>query len=320
MRDAPLTGTLLVEIGGTHSRCALCDPEGQPGRITRLDNVDYPDLESVIGAYLDETSARPERAALAVAAPVGDHPVTMTNLGWVVDAARLKNRFGFAGVHVVNDFEALACAVPDLEPDELVTVHRAAGDPDSPVAVLGPGTGLGVSGLVPCGDRWYPIRGEGGHVTLAAADDREAEILRRLRQEYGHISAERALSGPGLLVLYATIAAAPKAGAPDDVTRLAAAGDPEAREALELFFRFLGTVCGDLALTLGARGGVYLGGGILPVLREPFLASGFTARYLDKGRYSGYLEAIPVLLIVAETPALRGLARHPEIGRANEPA
>lgn len=310
---------LLVEIGGTHTRCALGDAAGKPERTTLFDNVDYPDLEAVIGEYLNRTDACPKRAALAVAAPVEDGPVKMTNLGWIIDAARLQSHFGFDGIHVVNDFEALACAVPDLSRDELVAVHHAVGTPSSPIAVIGPGTGLGVSGLVPCGDQWHPLRGEGGHVTLAAADDREAEILQRLRPEFGHVSAERVLSGPGLLVLYNAIAAAPKAGSPDAVTHLAATGDPEAREALALFFGFLGTVCGDLALTLGARGGVYLGGGILPALREPFLASGFTARYVDKGRYSGYLETIPVHLIVAETPALRGLIRHPAISQANPP-
>jgi len=311
MRGAGVTGRLLVEIGGTHTRCALADDGGRPQHLALFDNAGYASPEAVIAAYLEAAGERPARAALAVAAPVDGGPVRLTNLGWRVDPQRLQARFGFTGVQLVNDFEALACALPALERDELVTVHAGAADPDAARAVLGPGTGLGVSGLLPCAERWCPIRGEGGHVTLAAADDREAEILQRLRHEYGHVSAERVLSGPGLLALYNTVAAGRPAGSPDEVTRRAAAGERDAGEVLELFFRFLATVCGDLALTLGARGGVYLGGGILPALREPLLASGFPARYLDKGRYRTYLDAIPVYLIVAETPALRGLARHP---------
>jgi len=314
MRQASLEPLLLVDIGGTHTRCAVGISGAPPRRIVVYDNAGFVDLESVIAEYLEASpTARPGRAALAVAAPVTGGPLRLTNRGWRIDGKGLKKRFGFSEVRVVNDFEALACALPALGPGEVIAIHPGTADPEAALAVLGPGTGLGVSGLVPCGDRWYPIRGEGGHVTLAAGDDEEAAILGRLRRAHGHVSAERVLSGPGLLALYAALCDTPTAASSDQVSRLAAAGDRDAGKALELFFRLLATVCGDLALTLGARGGVYLGGGILPALREQLMASGFVDRYRDKGRFSAYLAAIPVSLIIAETPALRGLMRHPDI-------
>lgn len=313
MPAAAVDRVLLIEIGGTHTRCAVTRG-GRPHRLARFDNLDYPDLETVVAAYLDDLAGPPpRRAGLAIAAPVGTRPVRLTNLGWTVDTGRLKKHFGWTSATVVNDFEALACAVPALSRDELMVVHPAAAAAGAAIAVLGPGTGLGVSGLVPCGEGWSPISGEGGHITLAAANDRESEILRRLRGEYGHVSAERVCSGPGLLTLYRLLADKPAADSPLDVTRLARSGDRHASEALELFFQFLGTIAGDYALTLGAGGGVYLGGGILPKVREQLLESGFRRRFIDKGRFSGYLWKIPVHLILADTPALRGLARHPGV-------
>ncbi len=307
-----LNDRLLVEIGGTHTRCAVARDDDQPAHIVVFDNAAHPDLESVIAAYLDETSVPPpRRAALAVAAAVDTRPLRVTNLGWTVDTDQLAQRFGWRQAAVVNDFEALACAVPVLSADELSTIRPGVPRKGAPVAVLGPGTGLGVSGLVPCGDGWFPVRGEGGHVTLAAANDQEEKVLRALRSEHGHVSAERVLSGSGILILYRVAAGGSRADSPSDVTRLADADDEQALAALDLFFHFLGTVCSDLVLTLGARGGVYLGGGILPTMAERLKASGFARRFVDKGRYAGYLDEVPVHLITADTPALRGLLNHP---------
>lgn len=304
---------LLVEIGGTHTRCALSRDGGGPEQVALFRNADYADLETVIDAYLSRRQAAARRAAMAVAAPVHIEPIRVTNLGWTVDTGRLQARFGWADTVLINDFDALACAIPALGAGELFRVRAGAAVENAAIAVLGPGTGLGVSALVPCTEGWQPIGGEGGHVTLAASDEREAELLQALRRRYGHVSAERVLSGPGLLLLYGLIAEPATAASPDAVTRLAGEGDPAAAEALELFFRFLGTVAGDLALTLGALGGVYLGGGILPGLRERLAASGFAARFVDKGRFGAYLADIPVQLILAPTPALRGIRLHPRV-------
>lgn len=314
MPEARLSSLLLVEIGGTHTRCALAGADHVPERTVVFDNADHPHLESVIGAYLQTPGvAPPDRAALAVAAPVDTQPIHLTNLGWTLDSDRLRQRFAWKSATVVNDFEALACAVPTLSRNDVVTIKQGEPAPGAAVAVLGPGTGLGVSGLVPCGDTWYPLSGEGGHVTLAAADDDEARVLETLRRRYGHVSAERILSGPGLLSLYRVLGTERQADSPADVSRLADAGEPRALETLDLFFRFLGTVSSDLALTLGARGGVYLGGGILPLTREHLAGSGFQRRFTDKGRFAAYLERIPVHLIIADNPALRGIALHPDV-------
>jgi len=304
-----MNATLLVEIGGTHTRCAVSGADRRPQQVKVFRNAQHDDLASVISTYLEQAGGpAPAYGALAVAAPVDDELVRLTNLGWTVDRKALARRFGWERATVVNDFEALACALPLLETAELVEVKAGEAVPGAPLAVIGPGTGLGVSGLVQCRGKWCPVPAEGGHVTLPASNDREAEIIRELRQRHGHVSAERVISGPGLLALYRLLASRSRAATPEDVARRADAGDDDAASALDLFFGFLGTVAGDLALTLGARGGVYLGGGILPAMRSRLTGSCFSQRFTGKGRFSPYLEAVPVKLITAREPALRGLA------------
>lgn len=308
-----LTRTLLVEVGGTNTRCAVTD--GEPHTICRFVNSDYVDLTSVLSHYYSKLEGpRPVDALIAVAAPVGGEKVHLTNLDWTVDTAVLKQRFGLQQVTLVNDAAALACAVPFLSNADLLTIQP--GQPNRQaenIAVIGPGTGLATSGLVRHQDRWIPVSGEGGHVTLAAVDNRETDIIARLRKRYDHVSAERVLSGPGLLTLYNILSDAPAAQVPEDVPERASKGDAAALEALDLFFGFLGTVSADLTLTLGARGGLYLGGGILPAVKHGLQHSQFIQRFTSKGRYSSYLSAISVFLIVAETPALQGLNRYPAI-------
>jgi len=314
MRKTNLSPFLLIEIGGTHTRCAVTSGSEPPDRVALFRNAEYADLDAVVAAYLETLDGpQPRRTAIALAGPMDEPPVHLTNLGWTVDTVRLIRRFDWSDVVVMNDFEALACAVPRLRPDELLTLQTGEPAADMPIAVLGPGTGLGVSGLVPCGGQWYPLSGEGGHVTLPAANDHEAELLKALRLDHGHVSAERVLCGPGLLSLYRLLSDRPEANTPADVNRLANAGDHAALETVESFCLFLGTVAADVALTLGARGGVYLGGGILPALRGLLANSGFIERFTDKGRFSTYLESVPVHLITAETPALRGIAVHPRV-------
>ncbi len=171
-----------------------------------------------------------------------------------------------------------------------------------------------MAGLVAQADGgWRPLATEGGHVTLAAADAQEAAVIDRLRARFGHVSAERVLSGPGLANLYDALAPGPDDGAagiaPEDITRRAlAGGDPPCQAALSMFCAMLGTVAGNLALSLGASGGVYIAGGIVPALGPAFAASKFRARFEDKGRFRAYMEAIPTWVITAEIPAFAGLA------------
>ena len=308
-----LNRTLLVEVGGTNTRCARGDGRLQDIRL--FVNSDYADLAAVLSNYYSKLEgAKLENALIAVAAPVEGANVHLTNLEWTIESEQLKRQFGLKEVTLVNDFAALACAIPSLKRADLVTIQKGQiSDQPGNIAVLGPGTGLGTSGLVYHRGDWIPVSGEGGHVTLAASDDREANVISQLREQHGHVSAERVVSGPGLLALYNILRDGPAARSPEEVSTRASTGDTAANQALDLFFAFLGTVSADLVLTLGARGGLYLAGGILPALQKQLLQSRFLQRFSAKGRYSRYLLDIPVLLIVAETPALKGLNRYAQI-------
>ena len=314
---------LLADIGGTHARLAWQAGTGQPLQDVRaLRTVDHASLEQAVRHYLvSGAHAWPAAMAMGIATPVqGDH-VAMTNHGWAFSQAGLKAALGLERLVVINDFTALALALPALGPHERRPV---AGPPApatlarAPLALIGPGTGLGVSGLLPVGDHgWVPIAGEGGHVSLAPADEAEFRVLAWLAARHGgHASAERAISGPGLADLYLACAevGGEGAGRPPlpaaEISRRAMAGeDPLCRAAVDLMCAWLGSVAGNLALTLGATGGVYLGGGILPRLGGLLDASPFRTRFEAKGRFAPWLARVPTWLIVADpSPALQGAA------------
>jgi glucokinase len=276
----------------------------------------FHDLAAVIRAYLSGAAAgtQPRQAALAIAGPVTSDTVPLTNLGWRFSAAALRRELGLERLIVMNDFTALAMALPVLPPSELRQVGGGLAQPGAPIALLGPGTGLGVSGLVPAGDDWIPLQGEGGHATLAAETPREFAVIEALQARYVHVSAERVLSGPGLVNLYEALCRVdgrdPASLAPADVTRLGlAGGDPACVEVLQLFCGWLGVVAGNLALTLGATGGVRIGGGIVPQLGTAFDASPFRTRFEAKGRYREFLGQIPTAVILSRLPAFAGLSR-----------
>jgi glucokinase len=237
----------------------------------------------------------------------------MTNHPWTFSIRALRDRFGFDRLEVINDFTALALAIPRLAPDDRVAVGGGAAFAGAPIGVLGPGSGLGVSGLVPSGARWIALTGEGGHATMAPATDRESAVLDRMRQHFDHVSAERALSGPGLVNLYNTLAqldGIPAQGfTAAQITDLAIrADDPLCLETTTMFCAMLGTMAGNLALTLGARGGVYVGGGIVPKLGQTFIDSPFRERFEAKGRLHPYLEEIPTFVVTHQLPAFLGCA------------
>jgi glucokinase len=302
---------LLADIGGTNTRCAVTDANGCLEEIRMFENIDFEGPALLLERYLNSLhrDRRPTSGALAVAAPINDDIVQMLNIGWRFSTRNLQQSLGLERLEILNDFEALARALPEFEEDDLLQIGPGSALPDKPKAVLGPGTGLGVSGLIPTAGGWFAISGEGGHVTLAAADAQEAEIIARTRDKFGHCSAERLISGPGLSILHATLHQGPHLDAPE-IAQLAADGAPAANETLEVFFRMLGTVAANLALTLGAFGGVYIGGGIVPRHAEKFASSGFRNRFSAKGRYDDYLAAIATFLIVADHPTLTGLAAH----------
>lgn len=312
-------GRLLADIGGTNARFAFQSAPGEPlSEVRALPVARYPGVQEALRDYLGGLGPRRVRAAaIAIANPVTGDAVRMTNHDWAFSQRALQAEMGWERLRVLNDFTALALALPVLPASDLRQLGGGEAVPRAARALLGPGTGLGVSGLLPCGaDGWVPLEGEGGHVTLPAATPRERLLMDALAARHGRASAERVCSGPGLLDSFRVLCEADGVSVRGveraaDVTEAALQhGQPQALEALNLFCALLGSVAGNLALTLGARGGVYLGGGIVPRLGAWFDTSPFRARFEDKGRFNGYLRAIPVWVITArESPALLGAAR-----------
>lgn len=310
---------LLGDVGGTNARFAWQAGDGAPLQdIATLPTADHPTLDAAMRHYLVSTGrAAPPWCAIGIANPITGDAVRMTNSPWSFSIDAVRRELGFERFVVINDFTALALALTELAPADLRQLGGEAAVAGAPMALIGPGTGLGVSGLIPGGSgRWIPLQGEGGHVTLAATNSREAAVLQRLRDRFGHVSAERAVSGMGLEALHAAVCAiegvvdAAPLPAPEITRRALDGSDPHCAEAVALLCAFLGTVAGNLALTLGARGGVYIGGGIVPRLGDAFANSPFRARFEGKGRFRCYLEAIPVFVIHAEvSPALLGASR-----------
>lgn len=320
-RVSPHHPRLLSDVGGTHARFAWqASSERSIQQVATLGCGEFATLAEALQAYLArEGLPMPTAAAIGVATPVLGDRVQMTNHPWSFSVVELQQALGLSHLTVVNDFEALAYGLPSLQPAQLRPLGYSPGADcaavlGAPCAVLGPGTGLGVAGLVGGGDdgTWLALAGEGGHVTLAAADAEEAEVLAHLRTRFGHASAERALSGPGLVNLYEALCACRRSVAdactPAEVVSRARSGaDVVSRQAVDLFCSLLGTVAGNLALTLGARGGVYIGGGVAAHLADELAQSRFRARFEQKGRFSRYLASIPTWLITDPVrPALLG--------------
>ena len=309
--DAP---NLIADIGGTNARFALAFPDGRIGSECILSGADYPDLIQAAAAYLREVAGpRPRRAAVAVATPISGDWIQFTNSPWSFSTEAARQALGLEQLLIINDFTALALALPLLGPDERRQVSEGTAVEKAPIGLIGPGTGLGVSGLVWSGHHWIPLETEGGHVTFSACDEREWAIYQVLQRRFDHVSPERLLSGPGLVNLYTALAELEGWSAEDlvpaDITDRALTGScRHCVEVLELFCGMLGTAAGNLALTLGARGGVYIGGGIVPRLGDFFDRSAFRARFEAKGRFSDYLATIPTWVITAANPALRGVA------------
>jgi glucokinase len=306
---------LVGDIGATNARFALVAPGGDVTETRVLLCDDYPTIGDAITAYLAEVGGtKPVEAVLAVAAsPTGDE-VSMTNHPWTFSIRALRQRLGLRRLRVINDFHANAAAVPYLAANERVQVGPGAPVADAPIGVIGPGTGLGVSALVATAKGPKPIPGEGGHVTMPPADARESAVLELMRARYDHVSAERVLSGPGLVNLYnvlcelSHVPAAPLTAAQITDPKTGA-GDPCAKEATAMFCAMLGTIAGNLALTLGARGGIYIAGGIVPKLGPAFAQSQFRERFEAKGRFRSYLAPIPTYVVVRPFAAFLGASK-----------
>lgn len=316
-RSAPTTRPrLIADIGGTNARFAIASGRRRIRRVTKMECADFASLADAAKAYLLQSGVpeTPEEGAIAVASPITGDRISLTNHPWSFSREALRRRLGLSALTVVNDFTAIALSLPRLRTGERQQVGGGTPRADTPMAVLGPGTGLGVSALVPADGAWVALATEGGHVTMAAADEREARVLDALRRARGHVSAERVLSGPGLVDLYRVLVRLRGRVPEEDVTAAAIAERavqgtcrPSA-DALDLFFAMLGTVASNLALSLGALGGVYIAGGIVPKLLDAFSQSRFRSRFEEKGRFSDYMAAIPTYVVTHSDPAFLGLA------------
>lgn len=306
---------LVGDIGGTNARFALVKPGSvELTNVLTLATADFPNIDAAIRCYLEETGAeKVKRACLALACPVEGDTINMTNNHWQFNRQELIATLELDQLKLVNDFTAMALGMLNLKDNELVEVHAGNSMEHAPRLVIGPGTGLGVGGLIPAEKDWYPLSSEGGHVSFAPNGEEEMAILGGFFKRYKRVSVERILSGQGLLELYQVLAdlrgEKPVCETPAEITAEALADSNSLSfAALDRFFRILASVVGDQVLTLGARGGVYLCGGILPRVRDLLLSSEFSAHMTNKGRFFGYLNAVPVWLCVAENPGLVGAA------------
>lgn len=317
MTDASTRGAserfVLADVGGTNVRFTV-QTGNVLGPIAHLAVRDYACFADALGDFMaGQTEPAAIRSAIfAVAGVVEGERCALTNNPWVVDAAELRARFGLAWIRIVNDFEAIAWALPHFAGSDLHMIGGGTPVAEAPMAVLGPGTGLGVAAYVPHGAGGYVIRSEGGHGTMPSGSSREDAIIENLRQRFEHVSAERVLSGQGLENLYRAIASVDSLNVPErgavEISKAAVEGTcATSRAALDMFCGMLGEVAGNFALGFGAQGGVFIAGGIAPQIRDYLPQSLFRSRFEKKGRMGKYVAQIPAYLILHDDPAFVGL-------------
>ena len=313
------TPRLLADIGATYARFAIERAPREFDAIASLRIADFPDLHATVSAYLaqhEHVGAKLiEHAAMAVANPVDGDFVRLTNAPWQFSIEEERTKLGLKTLVVVNDFTALAMAVPGLQSDEIRQVGGGAVKDGSVIGVIGAGSGLGVSGVIPAEHGWVALGTEGGHTSFSPRNEREVAILEYAWKMFTHVSFERVLSGRGIELMYAALAAhrkqtltEPKPEAQEIAKRALAGTDALAVETMEVFCEILGTAAANLAVTLGAKAGIYVGGAIVPRLGDFFVNSRFRQRFEDKGRFSDYLKDVPTFVIHAEQATFRGVA------------
>ncbi|MES2150630.1 MAG: glucokinase [Pseudomonadota bacterium] len=305
---------LLADIGATHARFALQTAPGVFRSVRVLKCDDFEDIVALLRFYLaDHADVTLNHAALAVANPINGDSVRMTNRDWKFSTDAVRRELHLHTLLIVNDFTALAMALPGLKPDDLMQVGAGTPAANAVIGVLGPGTGLGVSGVIPTVDGFVTLGSEGGHVNFAPSDEREFAILQFAWSEWSHVSNERLISGPGMEIIYRALArrngvtAAPRSS-PEIISGALDEHDALCLEVLDCFCGMLGGAAANLAVTLGAFGGVFIGGGIVPRMGEWFASSAFRARFEAKGRFSNYLAEIPTYVITTPNPAFHGVA------------
>ena len=309
---------LLADIGATHARFGLETAPGVLGRVAVLRCDDYDGIVPLLHAYFEQhlsqhPSQRINHAAFALANPISGDFIRMTNRDWQFSTDEVRRTLGLSTLLIVNDFTALAMALPGFQPKDLMQVGGGAPQTHAVSGVLGPGTGLGVSGVIPTIDGFVTLGSEGGHVNFAPSDEREFAILQFAWREWKHVSNERLISGPGMELIYRALAQrngveVQARSAADIISGALEDNDALCLEVLECFSGMLGSAAANLAVTLGAFGGIFIGGGIVPRMGEWFANSPFRARFEAKGRFTDYIAQIPTYVIMTPNPALYGVS------------
>ncbi len=306
---------LVADIGGTNARFAIAEAGPKSISIRRVEVIraaEFKTARDAVGAYLNLVGEKPRRACFAAAAPILGDVVDFTNSPWRLAKDEIKMAFGLDEFLIINDFYALAAGVAHLSDDDLLTVKTGIGVATAPTLVIGPGTGFGQALIVPTHSGSKIVATEGGHVAFAPRTDEETKVMKFIARDHARVSVERLLSGQGLVSIYRALCSHANSPAillqARDISAAPVSEHPIAGHAVKMFCRILGGVVGDAVLSTGARGGVVLGGGILPKIREIFLASEFVERFCDKGRMQDYVVAVPVRMIIKEGAALYGAA------------
>ncbi len=299
---------LIADVGATNSRCAMLHaPAFEIAAIRHYRNDDSESLQEILANYLLETDASPTNCVLAIAAPVDGEEVYMSNRDWRFNANEISRRIGVERTDVINDFHAVGYALPLIDDGRRIEIGRATKYREGSVAVLGPGSGLGMSAWIESGTIGVAVSGEGGHITLSARDAGEDAIIASLRERFGHCAAERALSGPGIIDLHKVMHDVDGMTSEQISQRL---DDPLCVATMEQFFKFLGSAAADLALITGAIGGIYIAGGIVPDCIDQIRKSEFRSRFEDKDDYGDYMRGIPTWVVTDPNPGLTGLSAY----------
>lgn len=304
--------SVVVDLGGTNIRLAVCELEtGKLSQLSEFACAEFVTLEAALVQYFATLPGEVKHLCVGIACPVEHDHVVMTNLNWAFSKQALKEKLKLESLYVINDYTAISLAVPFLSQQEKIQLGGGEAQAGGVTAVFGPGTGLGVSHIIKSAGKWISLDGEGGHVSFTPNTREQADVLFLLQEQFGHVSAERILSGQGLVNIYQSLCTLSEQPAkfkqPKEVSKAALDGSCAiARRSLQVFCQVMGGFAGNLALNLDCTGGVYIAGGIVPRFVDFFQASEFRSFFEEKGRFKDYLSAIPTFLITNDNPGLLG--------------
>lgn len=304
--------SVVADVGGTNIRLSVCNIEtGELSKLREFACAEFLTLDAALVQYFSTLQDKVKHLCVGIACPVDNDQVVMTNLSWEFSKQALKEKLNLDSLYVINDYTAISLAVPFVEEADKIKIGGGTLQVDGPTAVFGPGTGLGVSHIIKEGGKWISLDGEGGHVSFAPNTREQADILLLLQEQFGHVSAERLLSGQGLVNIYHSLCRLdgkqPEFHEPKQVSKAALESSCSvAARSLTVFCQIMGGFAGNLALNLSCTGGVYIAGGVVPRFVEFFKESEFRSYFEDKGRFNDYLAVIPTYLITHDNPGLLG--------------